>query len=221
MRSQKFIFNKDCEITAYILGFLWADGWLDCKSNKFIGISMEILKTDFIEIEEHFKKLNIEYFQYERSREGRQTQSTLRYSDKNFIKFLIDNDFENRKTKGFNKILSCFSEKSKPFFIKGLFDGDGCYYINKSACQITLSSSYDQNYEGLTDLLLQLNIKFTIQKVSKTNKYSALRMTSRNSCIKFINFLENCTTIGLSRKNEKMKKMIGIIKNGNVFELPI
>lgn len=42
MRKSDFNFNKNCTITAYVLGFIWADGYLNCRDGKHERVSVEI-----------------------------------------------------------------------------------------------------------------------------------------------------------------------------------
>lgn len=209
MRKSDFIFNKNCTNTAYVLGFIWADGYLNCRDGKHERVNTEIAEKDFNEIYYLFNNIGIHLFSTKRQRNNRQPQATFGYSDKNFISFLIENDFLNRKEKGFNKILSNFNEKTINFFIKGLFDGDGCYYINekRSIRQISLSSSLNQNYSGIDKLFNSLNIKYKIRKVNSVNSYSILRMSSKKDCNIFINFLGNSLNVGLQRKIDKINKI--------------
>jgi intein/homing endonuclease len=215
-RKRDFKFDSNCPYTAYVMGFIWADGWLQGRNNKYEIVNVEITQEDFNEIYYLFDKLKIHLFSSKRNRPNRKPQATLRYSDINFIDFLIENDFVNRKEKGFKKILSCFNEFTIPYFIKGLFDGDGCFYlnVNNKACQISLCSSLNQKYEGLEEIIEELNINFTIYK-RKTSKegYSQLRITSKDGCGKLINFLGNSRNIGLPRKNYKIDLMMNYVNN--------
>lgn len=209
MRKSEFNFNNECKSTAYVLGFIWADGYLNCRKGIYERVNTEIIEKDFNDIYHLFDNIGIHLFSTKRERNDRQPQASFGYSDKNFISFLIKNDFLNRKEKGFIKILSNFNEETIKFFIKGLFDGDGCYYINekRSIRQISLSSSFEQNYSGIDLLFNNLNINYKIKKVKSINSYSILRMSSKKDCNIFINFLDNSVNIGLQRKVEKINRI--------------
>lgn len=209
-RTEIFEFDKNCINTAYVLGFLWADGWLQNRNNIPSRINIEITEEDSLDVEDIFNSIGVFKFKLSRQRLNRKNQVTFAYSDINFIDFLIDNDYQDRKNKGFSKILSNFTDISIKYFIKGLFDGDGCFYYLPRNCskQISLSSCLEQNYNGVQELLNNLEIKYTIQKVEKINSYSVLRMSSDNSCRKFIEFLGGSIYMGLNRKNIKIQKML-------------
>lgn len=210
MRKSDFKFDKNCKNTAYVLGFIWADGYLNHRKGSYERVSTEIVEKDFNDIYNIFNNIGIHLFSTKRVRINRQPQASFGYSDKVFIDFLIANDFINRKEKGFSRILKNFSKKTLPFFIKGLFDGDGCFYFNKknSTSQISLSSSYTQDYSGFIEILQNLRIKFSIKRIKSVNSYSVLRITSKKDCIIFSEFLKDSLEFGLKRKTNKILELL-------------
>ena len=81
-----------------------------------------------------------------------------------------------------DKSLSCpnfldkITKDKLHYFVRGFFDGDGCFYVNENnnQKQCVLAGSYDQDWTWIEDILKKLNIKYSIKrKIQKsTEKYS-------------------------------------------------
>jgi hypothetical protein len=99
------------------------------------------------------------------------------------------------------------------YFLRGVIDGDGCFYINKKTnqTQFSLAGSYNQNWNYFTDILNSLNIKYNIKKSKikkegKIHKSSVVRITKRNDIVKLGDFVYvnyEMDKMGLKRKYDK------------------
>lgn len=195
----------------YLLGFLWADGYIRPKGNN---ISIEIVKEDGILLKEVFK-LVIPWNIYYRERKDRKPQMTFSITDKLFKDFLINYNFDKKSTNSPDRLISELSEECCRLFIRGIFDGDGNVYSKNSSNQITVTSSYSQDWTYLEKLFNSLKLKYKIKRVKNKNSYSNIRVSNKKDISIFYEYLylksENLN-IGLERKTSKLEQ---IYKNYN------
>jgi len=212
-------FNRDLknliDEEIYILGFLWADGYLngtDIKNN----LQCEIIYNDFRMIEDIFDKTGDWSRLYRKAsiKNGvkRQKRVCLTISDRELIKKFIKFDFDKKSYINPTKILRLIPKNKHYLFYRGYIDGDGCFYITDTATQFILSSSYDQDWKHIEKLFKYLDInKYQIKKtISKNNhKFSKIRISSREAVKKLVEYIYKDTTdICLKRKFEKVKFLL-------------
>jgi hypothetical protein len=210
-KAQEFL-NVSKPEAAYMLGLLWADGFLG--SEKDCRISLEIVKADMqgiLPIIIATGKWNLG----ERQRKNWQPQMRASINSRPLYEFLIKMDYKS-KSESPTKILNHIPESLRCYFFLGWSDGDGCFYINLKNYnyQFAVSSSYDQDWSALTTLLESLDIKYTIQKrqnrnktSGKLNSYSVVRVTSKREIRKLGAYLYR-DLIGFNRKFEKLKLIL-------------
>lgn len=190
----------------YLLGFIWADGYIRPKDNN---ISIEIVKEDGILLQEIFK-FKIPWNIYYRERKDRKAQMTFSITDKLFKDFLINYGYSKKSINSPDKLISELSENHYKLFIRGIFDGDGNVYSKNSSNQITITSSYTQNWAYLEELFNKLGLKYKIRRVKNVNSYSNIRISNKKDISIFYKYLytdsEN-PNIGLERKILKLKKI--------------
>lgn len=113
----------DSEIKAYLLGFLYADGYISADGR--IGVllnekDIEIMNLihDFIAPNSEIKHINYQNFK-------RDPQVKIRFKSKQIYKRLQEFGFTTDKTHHNCEILSKIPENFKRHFIRGYCDGDG------------------------------------------------------------------------------------------------
>lgn len=201
---------------AYVLGFLWADGWIyKSKSrNEIYSVSTECVYDDLILLEPIFLSIkDIKWSSHCRSRANRRKQMTISTCNKEFAKFLIDNDYSSKSNFSPTKILKLIPKKLKIYFFRGLIDGDGCFYIspNKKCLQFNIGSTFEQDWNSVESFFNENDIRYTIVKriSKKGHKDSCIRITSKYDIFKLGDILyKNDDKIYLPRKFEKYKEMI-------------
>lgn len=198
--------NENLKELSYFLGYFWADGTINC--NKYLV--MEILKTDVEELIPIVSKITD--FKYsERHRPNRQPQGTIFINNKNFAQLLIQMGKYSHSIESHEKILKWIPSKYHLYFLRGLIDGDGCFYSNNLDCtHFTISSSYNQDWSYLIEIFKDygLNVRL-IRRVHKKSSSSIIRSASFYEIKKFTeNLYENKDNIWLSRKYNKMKSII-------------
>jgi intein/homing endonuclease len=199
----------------YILGFLWADGYLNGAGIKS-NLQCEITYNDFKTIEDSFDKTGDWSRLYRKAsiKNGvkRQKRVCLTISDRALIRKFIDFDFDKKGYINPIKILKLIPKNKHYLFYRGYVDGDGCFYITYNANQFSIGSTYNQDWTHIENLLKKLNIKnYSIQRriSNKRHKLSQIRVTSKESITKIVKYLyKDKQHIGLSRKLDKVKHLL-------------
>jgi intein/homing endonuclease len=114
---------------SYILGFLWADGYINNR------IETTIKSSDFNNIYNIFSKSG-DWKQLHRDRHSKQTgkiykSSSLYYYGKETYNFLYENDYKIKSSTQPTKILNIIPKEYHKDFYRGYIDGDGSfsYYV--------------------------------------------------------------------------------------------
>ena len=197
--------------TAYILGFMWADGHVTNDGRHF---NIGGVKEDIDEIESLFFKLgNWGKSIQDRSKNGWKTAVYLIGSNKEIYDFLIEHDYGKKSKISADKILSKIPNDLKHYFFRGLVDGDGSFYYKDYTRQFALTSSYEQDWFYFEKLCDELEIKFKVRhvtninkKTNKKNKSSVIRILGKE-IIKLGEYIYQGDDFGLSRKLIKYKKI--------------
>ena len=190
---------------SYILGILWTDGYFSEKQ-KTIGITL--IKEDIENIKWIFDK-NGTWFSYNRKREGRKDSISLSGYNPDFIKSLIEYNFDKKSIHSPIELWNKLPELYKKYFFRGIIDGDGCFYVNKknSTHQFSIYSTYEQNWNLYISILENLGCKCKITKTTtKNGKSSCLRITNKKDILILINWVYSGyekDKIGLERKYKK------------------
>lgn len=211
--NQKLKNFTDEEI--YILGFLWADGYLNGSDRKR-NLQCEIVYNDFICLEKIFDKVG-RWGRFKRKASikngvSRQSRMSLIISDTKLIDKFFLLDFDKKSFVCPYKLLKKIPKNKHYLFYRGYVDGDGCFYITDRAKQFSLSSTYDQDWSHIENLFKNLNIKkYKIQKnISKLgHQDSRIRTSNIDDLTKLVNYLyQDRLDIGLKRKYDKVASYI-------------
>lgn len=120
----------DNERKAYWLGFIAADGCINKDNNK-----LSFCLKDLSVIEKFKKDTESTYKISSFSRYDKRTNKfyyghSIQVTNRNFISYLIDKGITNNKTDCL--FFPDINEEYYPYFIAGLFDGDGSVFVNKA-----------------------------------------------------------------------------------------
>jgi hypothetical protein len=199
------LFIHPSEYQTYVLGFLWADGYFNNKSQTY-RICLEILEKDMEEIQYIFQGWGL----FTRHRKNRQPQKSAICNNKILFEYLEDLGYLNR-SEGNKKCVSNISQDKLHIWLRGYFDGDGCFYYNNNhyTYQVIFSSCYEQNWEFMMYILDKYNIKYNIRRTkSRNGNSSQLRITKKNECEKFFKVIyPDHYTFGLSRKYQRLNEV--------------
>ena len=221
-------------LQAYFLGWMYSDGCVIYNKQAYSYCTRIKLKRDLSEIRVLNMFLELHNFKKSSSRkvinENKVQEDILIYSyNREFALNLINLGVLPKKSKENrnNLKLPNIEPNLRPYFIRGLFDGDGNYdYYNRRLC-ISLYMSNDLFLDSLQKWFSnELNINF-LRINSKTKKLKPLKLTKNDEVKLFIDYVfkDNLNLI-LDRKyvivkdflinysTTKDKKLITNIKTG-------
>jgi hypothetical protein len=178
------------------------------------NFSLEILKSDMDEIRHLFKDYDkLSYSERIRTKNKKQfgkIQACIRISDKESVKFLIENDYKSKSFVDPYKILSIIPDNKKYLWWRGYFDGDAGFYCKSSQHSFTVWGSYNQDYSSACNLFKSLGIKYSVVKYKRDCGMSSCITIKKQKDIKKLgNYLYlNNTALGLKRKYNKYLECI-------------
>lgn len=214
----KIIIDINNKYFCYFLGLMWADGYIysDKRSKNRVDICMSY--EDLIQIEHIFDAIG-DWKKYKRVRKNKnwKDQLNIRAIDENLYEFLKSYDYGSKSNKPPDKIINVIPEELRVYFIKGLFDGDGCFYHKNYTRQCIITSNYDQDWTFIEKILEEIECKSSVvRQIFKSGKKSSIRITNKD-IIKFGNYLyKDNELIGIERKYKKFKEIEeSYLKNKN------
>lgn len=194
---------------AWFLGYFWADGSFYSKRGSW---ALELKSEDFDEIWPILQLLGFNSF-CSRTRQGKYKQKSIKSSK--LANFYREFDFDKKSIISPIKLWNIFSDSQKILFLRGLFEGDGCFTGDIKNSRITMNGSKNYNWDFLLDFFQEKDIqkpcierKTRIQK-GKERSYSILtwsRKTEKEKIIKLL-YSDNIH-ICLLRKYNKAKNII-------------
>jgi hypothetical protein len=215
------------KFSAYILGYLWSDGYIGRNNKHLTSISLVKEDAEFLfrilndvcygwtigkEINKYWKNSNGEI-------KKAQNQRTIRIYSQELFDFLNKYDYGVKSNIGFNKIFSIISKEFKPFFILGLFDGDGHFnyqYRNNKyhSGEFVITASYDYDWSCLEKYFNNNEIEYsTYRLIVPLGRISNIIVRKKQSLIKLYNMIYCDEFRGLDRKYEKYQNYITKINN--------
>jgi hypothetical protein len=187
---------------AYILGFLWADGYIIRNE-----IRLEIVKDDLDHIKPILESIGTWTYSYrDRNRNGVKTKTSGRAvtSNRKLKEFLACHDYDKKSYISADKILSKIPNELKHYFFRGFVDGDGNIYPPKK--RITLAGSLKQDWSFISKICDELKIKHNIYRNSNKSTNSVVEINGINGVI-FGNYIFKGNEFGLKRKSDKFNKI--------------
>lgn len=213
------MFKEFTKEIAYVLGFIWADGYIyKFKKVESYKCVIECCREDLETIKHIFLSIeNIIWQISYRHRKNRKPQMIILTTDKIFCKYLLENGYSSKSHNSADKILKEIPSIYHVYFLRGLIDGDGCFYIapNRKHIQFSIASTYEQNWTFVQNFLNLLKIRSSVNKriSSKKHKSSELRVTSKHDIVVLGKYLysEN-DGIFLLRKFEKFNEIKELVR---------
>lgn len=193
--------------SAYLLGFLWADGRLQRGGYR---VGAEIGRTDLDEIAPVFLSTGAWAVDY-RSRVGKRPQGTIHIHNKPFHEFLAHLGFMEKSRRPATAVLRHLPADLRFMWWRGFFDGDGCLYQNRTTCQLVFTGHHDQDWAFVEDLPHPGTVRRVI--TSRGHRFSQLRFTSRPTITEILQFMYPVggPDFGLSRKRQKAATFIQVM----------
>lgn len=210
--------DTDSEFRSYFLGLYMTDGWMDNSRGLYISLSDEQIINDIVEKTQYTNKiLNIT----SKTIYGEQNMFRIAYC--NLYDAFINIGFPIKKT-GNEFIPKEISDDTFCHFLRGLSDGDGCFYLSNGTkrkdgtynqylqWEITCASK-EFLYEVLNNITKHIgenNIR--VEKRSGTIiPVFRLRCNKHNEAINLAKFMYKNNTIKLNRKYDLYKSVENIV----------
>ena len=207
----------DTPLKAYLLGFIYADGWVVYnEQNGNYEFGMELQSNDKYVLEKLNEEIggkNIIYhlepkdivIQGEQIAHGGHTD-ILRIYSKNLVCDLIKNGVETNKTS--KDVYPIVDDKFFFDFLRGYIDGDGCYYNDGDQTYMHITCASIAPLAYIQSKLNNLGIKTQIY--TENNRKHRLMCTSFNEMNKLVNCLYyEDGLFCLQRKYQKIKHFLG------------
>lgn len=204
--DDEFFKTINTEEKSYWLGFLFADGYVRMRNNKYgeLKLKLQIKDKEHIHVfKDAIKSTNVI------------KDITERYTYNGEIKNASSTTFSIYSTKIVNDLISlgCVPNKSKTIkfpdripnnlirhFIRGYFDGDGSVFLKKNnRIQFYICSGSEEFLKGIKNEFEKIGLTYqTIKEAS--NGVFLLRTYKINDMNKICNYFYNDTTVYLKRK---------------------
>lgn len=207
--DEHFFDKIDTQNKAYILGFLYADGYNNPINNSIV-LSLSLEDKDTLEKIRKAIGTNKPLYDYSYvsnfdGKERKMTQLIL--CGKQISSALYNHGVVYNKT--FSLQFPTLSEELYSHFIRGYFDGDGCFSIVKDdhktlgyRGQCTIMSS-TQFSEDLCKKLNSLDIHFHCNLVSQKENNRLIRTSDRKEIKKFFDYIYKDADLYMERKHNR------------------
>lgn len=181
---------------AYILGMIWADGSIRLHvPTRSHSVCVYQNTSDMSDIAKVLDKTG-RWNYYDRHRDGGLPSTTANISNKPLVKYLRKLGYESKATGSADAVLSTIPDHLKPYWFRGLFDGDGNLYVcrtglRKGGVRVNISSDYDQDWSYLKKLCERLKIEYGIMRnIQREEALTGRR--HRNSCFTLSRYADVC-----------------------------
>lgn len=207
--NENYFEDIDCPEKAYWLGFIWADGYI--TKTKSFGIELSI--KDKKQLEKLQKDLESNTTIKERTKKvfGKDKEfCNLEFRNKKMIEDLLKVGIIQNKT--YNLQIPNISEKYYKDFIRGFFDGDGTYVLNKESHNKEISCvCYCRDFLKWIQQDFDRNkIKSSLLKQTDKTLFN-LRMYDSDSILRYYYVYWDGASRYLDRKKEKMEEIYNYI----------
>lgn len=217
--NNRYFENIDTPLKAYLLGYIYADGWISSNGTS-VEFGMELQTGDRYILEKLNEELGNQHVINDLPAEKQlicgclcniQEHSVLRIYSKPFVNDLISQGISFNKT--YSGIYPTVEDRYFFDYLRGYIDGDGSIYTDyvhnhKDAyIQIRIACHCKENLEYIRDRLLQFDIKTNVYK-STDSKYDLICYTTED-VEKLANKLYYSPDVFcLSRKRNKILSLI-------------
>lgn len=209
--------NIDTEEKAWMLGFIYADGYIDSSKTK-LKFTLAEKDKDVLEKIKSILRSNSPI----KRKEGRQIKGTD-YFGSSTVTLMISNaqicqDLEKHGA-FYKKSLKLqfplfLKDELIRHFIRGYFDGDGSITFGRHDFPKISIASNKEFLEGIHDILLKENITSNIY-ASNRSKVNSLEINAKSSVEKFLNYIYKDSNIFMERKYQRYKYFF---ETGKMFE---
>lgn len=193
---------------AYILGFLWADGYVD-RYNVRISLVEEDGR--------HLYSILAKHCSARTKRSNRQSpdakrkpQFTMFINDASLARYLMTLDYGEKSHVAPIKVLATIPIQYHSAFWLGYHDGDGYYDPKRHRC--SYGSSYRQDWGEMISLCERLEVKWSVRHYkhpTKPHSFSQFNIETKANVRRFVGYLYwTNLNMGLPRKARGFYQMV-------------
>ncbi len=201
-----FFVNIERPEIAYAMGFIWADGSFNCKSQHF-RVSLEIASKDAASVKRCLKISGKWYSTIRKRSPERQPITLMLTTQMKLFKRFMELDYGRKSSASPTIVLKAVPPHIRHYWWRGFFDGDGCVYATPDHYAISFAGTYTQDWIDLYQLCDDIGVKCTTRRwiSRKGHKSSAVRITGIEATMKMRKYLYPDGAdlrIGLKRKQK-------------------
>lgn len=205
VRFVQFIHLERPEV-AYLLGYMWADGYVRRNKARAYIFSLAIVKKDYEVIKDVLDRLG--HWRIHSFINAAGTPSVaIQTSNIPLIKWLLEMDYGVKLYVAPTKIVNYISEVLRHYFWRGYMDGDGHFRIGGGLYHFSFTADYLYDWIGHTSLLdtlgIQYKISHRIQKEGRKSDVVCSNMAGTYAFGRYIYANREVDGIGLDRKYNK------------------
>src|SRR6187402_594086 len=197
-------FSKMDDKLAYILGLIYADGWISTKPSKCFGI--RLVQTD-----SYLVKNTLDYIISNRILKTDKNSKGYVVSSERIYDNLVKLGVKEHKTEA-ALYLPSLSDDLMWHFLRGFFDGDGSVYFDKQALRVNFCSTQQPFLEEIRVFLEKEGIYSNINCEKRVGK--SIKVCGRDSVCKF-----DMYRLFIRKKEELIKFYNKLYNNSEVFKL--
>lgn len=207
-QKEKFLIDMTQDENVYLMGFLWADGYI----SKRYTISLEINSLDFEYIRPILNKYGFTKFtarqRYKQDKKFGNMQTRFCISNKSLNDYMQKFGYRDKSTENPSKILDIIPKDKLYLWWRGFFDGDGCFYCNGAERVFAIWGSINQDWKSIISLLNDIEIQsYRFKQYTRNNgKHcsSCISIGIRDDIKKLGEYIyQNRMDIGFARKYDK------------------
>lgn len=211
----------DTEEKAYWLGFITADGWVTKNENSGAGaVGIELQYKDINHLKKFNKAINGNYKITDRwkscplSDPGKKNHMcVIRIFSIVMVESLLTHGITPRKT--LNISMPQIPQGLQRHFIRGFFDGDGCFSVSNNRIGVRFCTASEKFKEDIIDILSQNGIEMKDYSENHEN-YNAVyypEATSNEMRLKLLEYMYKDCKVYLDRKYKKYIKALRILND--------
>lgn len=206
---------------AYLLGFLWADGYVKIAERRGGGnyvLALVFSECDYQALKRVFDRVG-RWAVYPMKMTSRHRTPTvnIRTGNKPLVELLVDLDYHIKSKVAPIKILSHIPEHLHHYWWRGYFDGDGSFTSVKRSYSFSFTGAYEYDWTAHLALLDGLGVRCSLRHYRrKSGSYSGVYCQNIEGTSRFAEYIYQgyeTDLIGLPRKWTKWQ----IIKSARLI----
>lgn len=199
----KSFFNIDFNNpqVAYVLGFLWADGYI--SDNGYVACEnksedMDALRDVFF--------TSGSWSVYKRTRGTAKETTRFTVSNKDTYITLKDLGYADKSRASPNLVLAKIPAELRHLFYRGFSDGDGSFCFTENNRSYTINGTYEQDWSDILQVFDSLQVRYNLRQYERANGHrcSIVEVSGVENVKKIGRYLyAGYQDIRLNRKYEK------------------